>query len=155
MRRWLVFSIAIVLMVAMMVAVGATFWLRSFGAAPSGARFERMRRSSQFRDGKFRNPVPTNMLAPGSFLAMLRHQLFGDEERVPTRTLPARSVRLRHRRGDGTARDLDWSRIHSGRDRRSSCANRSHLERPLLARDLAGTKALPRAACTVGSASRH
>src|ERR1039458_8157307 len=88
MRRWLVLSIVIVLMVAMIVAVGSTFWLRSFGAAPSGARLERMRRSSQFRDGKFRNPVPTNMLAPGSFFAMLGHQLFGDEERVPRRALP-------------------------------------------------------------------
>jgi L-ascorbate metabolism protein UlaG (beta-lactamase superfamily) len=88
MRRWLVLSIAIVLMVAMLVAVGSTFWLRSFGAAPSGARLERIRRSSQFGDGKFRNPVPTNMLAPGSFFAMLRHQFFGDEERVTKRTLP-------------------------------------------------------------------
>src|ERR1039457_263555 len=88
MRRWLVLSIVIVLMVAMIVAVGSTFWLRSFGAAPSGARLERMRRSSQFRDGKFRNPVPTNMLAPWSFFAMLGHQLFGDEERVPRRALP-------------------------------------------------------------------
>jgi hypothetical protein len=63
-------------------------WLRSFGAAPSGARLEWIRRSSQFRDGKFRNPLPTNMLAPESFFHMPHHQLFGDEERVPKRTLP-------------------------------------------------------------------
>jgi L-ascorbate metabolism protein UlaG (beta-lactamase superfamily) len=74
---------AIALTVAMIAVVASTSWLRSFGAVPSGARLERMRHSAQFREGKFRNLVPTNMMAPGSFFAMLRHQLFGGEERVP------------------------------------------------------------------------
>ncbi len=38
--------------------------------------------------GKFVNLVPTNMLAPGSFFAMLRHQFFGTEQRVPQRQIP-------------------------------------------------------------------
>jgi len=82
-RRRILISMAIALTVAMIAVVASTSWLRSFGAVPSGARLERMRHSAQFREGKFRNLVPTNMMAPGSFFAMLRHQLFGGEERVP------------------------------------------------------------------------
>jgi L-ascorbate metabolism protein UlaG (beta-lactamase superfamily) len=72
----------------MIAAVGSTSWLGSFGGRPAGARLERMRKSPHFVDGKFVNLVPTNKLAPGSFFAMLRHQLFGTEERVPKLPIP-------------------------------------------------------------------
>jgi len=72
---------------AILALVGSTSWFRSFGARPSGARLERNRKSPHFQSGKFVNSVATNMLAPGSFFAMLRHQFFGQEERVPQRQI--------------------------------------------------------------------
>ncbi|MFE7609687.1 MBL fold metallo-hydrolase [Streptomyces celluloflavus] len=47
----------------------------SFGAEPTGERLARMRRSPQFVDGQFRNPVPTRQLLQGSALPMVRSQL--------------------------------------------------------------------------------
>ena len=47
----------------------------SFGIAPTGERLARMRRSPQFVDGQFRNPVPTRQLLHGSALPMARTQL--------------------------------------------------------------------------------
>ena len=88
MRRRILLGLAILLGTAIIAGVASTSWLSSFGARPTGARLERIRRSPHFAEGKFRNSVPTNKLAPGSFLAMLRHQLFGDEERVPKRSIP-------------------------------------------------------------------
>jgi L-ascorbate metabolism protein UlaG (beta-lactamase superfamily) len=60
----------------------------SFGGVMSGARLERARRSPNFRDGKFVNSVPSDLLEPGSFLPGVRRQLFGDELRVPEQPTP-------------------------------------------------------------------
>jgi L-ascorbate metabolism protein UlaG (beta-lactamase superfamily) len=74
---------------ALFVAVGASSsWFASFGGKLEGARLERARRSPHFREGKFVNPVPTHMLVPGTFWEMIRHQLFGAEQRVPPGPLP-------------------------------------------------------------------
>jgi L-ascorbate metabolism protein UlaG (beta-lactamase superfamily) len=91
-RRRILLALAICGGAAIIAAVGSTSWLGSFGARPAGARLERMRKSPHFVDGKFVNAVPTNKMAPGAFSAMLRHQLFGSEERVPKRPIPV-SVR--------------------------------------------------------------
>jgi len=66
-----------------MTAGVSTSWFASFGGKVEGARLERARHSPNFRDGKFVNPLPTRMLVPGTFLDMVRHQLFGKEQRVP------------------------------------------------------------------------
>ncbi|HLL85069.1 MAG TPA: MBL fold metallo-hydrolase [Longimicrobium sp.] len=79
----------VLLLVAVVVAtLVSTDWLASFGGRLEGARLERARRSPHFVDGKFRNAVPTQTMAPGSFWPMMRHQLFGDEERVPSKPPP-------------------------------------------------------------------
>ena len=88
MRRRILIGSGILLVAAIILAMASTSWLKQFGGKPAGARLERMRRSPHFSDGKFRNPVPTNMLAPGTFWTMVRHQLFGNEERVPKRAIP-------------------------------------------------------------------
>ena len=64
--------------------MGSTGWLAAFGGRPEA---ERMRRSPQFAAGKFRNSLPTRKLAEGKFWEMMRHQLTGDEERVPKRPI--------------------------------------------------------------------
>ncbi|WP_399083356.1 MBL fold metallo-hydrolase [Streptomyces sp. BBFR2] len=61
-----------------------------FGAAPTGERLARMRRSPQFVDGQFRNPVPTRQLLPGSALRMARTQFSreGRLHRAPAHPIP-------------------------------------------------------------------
>jgi L-ascorbate metabolism protein UlaG (beta-lactamase superfamily) len=86
-RRRLIVAAAVLgaLAVTSIVSLGG---LASFGGRPEGERLERIRRSKQFRDGKFRNPLPTSTLVPGTFWQMMRHQLFGKEQRVPRNPVP-------------------------------------------------------------------
>ncbi len=88
MLRRLIIAAGVLLGALALAFVGSTDWLASFGGRLSGARLERARRSPHFADGKFRNSVATNMLAPGSLFTMLRHQFFGREQRVPDRPIP-------------------------------------------------------------------
>jgi L-ascorbate metabolism protein UlaG (beta-lactamase superfamily) len=70
------------------MASASTRWFATFGGRLQGDRLERARRSPQFDGEKFVNPVPTNLLTPGTTWEMIRHQLFGGEERVPPRPPP-------------------------------------------------------------------
>ncbi|MFG2888825.1 MBL fold metallo-hydrolase [Streptomyces sp. NPDC048248] len=62
----------------------------SFGAEPTGERLARMRRSPQFVDGQFRNPIATSQLLNGSALPMARTQLSRDGRlrRAPVGRIP-------------------------------------------------------------------
>ncbi|WP_407548808.1 MBL fold metallo-hydrolase [Streptomyces sp. Pv4-95] len=62
----------------------------SFGAEPTGERLARMRRSPQFVDGQFRNPIATRQLLNGSALPMARTQLSRDGRlrRAPVGRIP-------------------------------------------------------------------
>ncbi|KPC61080.1 MBL fold metallo-hydrolase [Streptomyces chattanoogensis] len=62
----------------------------SFGAEPTGERLARIRRSPQFRDGQFRNPVPIRRVLRGSGLAMARTQLSREARRgrAPVHPIP-------------------------------------------------------------------
>jgi L-ascorbate metabolism protein UlaG (beta-lactamase superfamily) len=74
------------------VAAAATWAVHdlpaAFGARPSGERAARMRRSPQFRDGAFRNPVPSSTVPSGSSRKLLRDLLFGEQVRRPSRPVP-------------------------------------------------------------------
>src|SRR5215831_3977543 len=71
-------------------AAGAAVWaLREIpaqmGATAKGERAERMRRSPQWRDGKFRNSVPSSTVPNGrSILSEMR----GEHQRKPARPIP-------------------------------------------------------------------
>ncbi len=86
-RRALI-ALVVVLAALFGALVVSSSWLKSFGGTLSGGRLERARRSPNFKDGKFVNPVSSNKLEPGSFWAMMKDQLFGDEQRVPAREVP-------------------------------------------------------------------
>ncbi|MFG2138140.1 MBL fold metallo-hydrolase [Streptomyces sp. NPDC048650] len=62
----------------------------SFGAEPTGERLARIRRSPQFADGQFRNPVPARQVPRGSALPMVRSQLSreGRLRRAPVGRIP-------------------------------------------------------------------
>jgi L-ascorbate metabolism protein UlaG (beta-lactamase superfamily) len=75
------------------VAAAALAWAArdvpaAMGAAPTGPRGTRVRRSPQFRDGAFRNTVPGTVLPPGSGRRILRDLLFGGQRRRPARAVP-------------------------------------------------------------------
>lgn len=59
----------------------------AFGAAPTGERLERVRRSPHFRDGAFRNPVPTRRAVDGALGKMLRAQRTAAGLRRPAGTI--------------------------------------------------------------------
>ena len=77
-----------ILLGAFAMAATSTRWFAAFGGKLQGARLERARHSPQFDGTKFVNPVPTKLLVPGTTWEMIRHQLFGGEERVPRRPPP-------------------------------------------------------------------
>jgi L-ascorbate metabolism protein UlaG (beta-lactamase superfamily) len=62
--------------------------LPAMGAAPSGARLDRIHRSPQWRDGKFRNTVPGSTIPPGQGGKILRELLRGGQARKPIRPIP-------------------------------------------------------------------
>ncbi len=73
-------------------AVGAAVWAvrdipRQFGGRCTGERAERIRRSPQFRDGRFRNTVPDSTIPDGRSVA---REFFrpGEHHRRPTRAVP-------------------------------------------------------------------
>jgi L-ascorbate metabolism protein UlaG (beta-lactamase superfamily) len=80
------------LVAAGIVASAAVWALRdvpaSVGARPSGARGERVRRSPQFHNGAFRNPVPAHLMPPGTGWRTLREALFGPHRRKPSGPVP-------------------------------------------------------------------
>jgi L-ascorbate metabolism protein UlaG (beta-lactamase superfamily) len=63
-------------------------WLAPLGAPPSGDRLTRMLASPHFRNGRFRNLVPTRKTAPGTMLESVRRHVAGSEQRVPPAPIP-------------------------------------------------------------------
>src|SRR6185369_15510873 len=78
---------------AVAAAAGGVAWaLRDLpaqlGGVASGARAERMRRSPQFGEGKFVNPVPREVLPDGAMAAAFRELIFGQQPRRPKGVIP-------------------------------------------------------------------
>ena len=62
----------------------------SFGKLPSGSRLERIETSSNYKDGKFRNLIPTNTLAEGvSYFSMITEFFGKGVDREPLKDLPS------------------------------------------------------------------
>ena len=75
------------IVVLVLVLLHSTGWLVSLGGRPEGARLERVRRSPQYVDGRFRNRLQAP-LTTASNREMLERQLFGDEIREPLSPIP-------------------------------------------------------------------
>jgi hypothetical protein len=65
----------------------------ALGKLPSGARLTRIEASPNYRDGRFRNPVPIRGVSLADFWQMAR-DYWGGQQRVPAQPLPAET---RHR----------------------------------------------------------
>jgi L-ascorbate metabolism protein UlaG (beta-lactamase superfamily) len=72
----------------------STDWLGSFGGRASGRRLERMRRSRQWGNGRFQNPVPTRTLSAEGFAQTVHLQVTAGASRYPRRGIPV-ETRLR------------------------------------------------------------
>ncbi|HEX6869857.1 MAG TPA: Zn-dependent hydrolase, partial [Micromonosporaceae bacterium] len=60
----------------------------ALGARPATIRSERVRRSPQFRDGKFRNTQPASTIPSGGGGKILRELLRADSHRKPSLPIP-------------------------------------------------------------------
>lgn len=85
--RRLLLVLGLLLLAVVLVLLRSTEWLVSLGGLPDGARLERVRRSPQYRDGRFRNAQEAP-LTTASNREMFRRQFFGKEQREPLRPIP-------------------------------------------------------------------
>ena len=84
---------------AIMIFTGVYFINQpQFGKAPSGERLERMKKSPQFKDGKFQNSHFTPTLTEGySMAGILYKQLFGNlPNRTPIKKIPSIKTNLKN-----------------------------------------------------------
>src|SRR3954468_9420573 len=66
---------------------------RAMGGRPRGERAARVQASPQFRDGKFRNSIPT-LTIPSNGAKLLHDAVFGGQVRRPVGTIPVVSGRV-------------------------------------------------------------
>jgi L-ascorbate metabolism protein UlaG (beta-lactamase superfamily) len=100
---------------ALLVPVGAGVALAraawdvplAVGAQPRGERLARMRRSPNYVDGAFVNPVAATMMPPSSGPGVFRELVFGKEKRRPTHPVPLAAPAA----ADLTAPPLDGLRL--------------------------------------------
>lgn len=89
----------IVLIVILLLVVGGFIVLQQdvFGARPSGARLELIRKSKNYRDGKFQNQTFTPALAEGyNYIGVLYNFLIRKKDAVePTDSIPSVSTDLK------------------------------------------------------------
>src|SRR6185295_5506093 len=84
-RKWAVGS-------AVLLGGAGLAWLardvpRAMGGKPRGERAARVQASPQFRDGKFRNSIPT-LSVPSNGAKVLHDALFGGQVRRPRGAVP-------------------------------------------------------------------
>ena len=82
--------------VGLMLGVWTMLVQAQFGKLPAGERLERVRSSSNYRDGEFRNTAPTIMLAEGQNAAkILWKSVWAGKTRTwPSKPLPASRLNL-------------------------------------------------------------
>jgi L-ascorbate metabolism protein UlaG (beta-lactamase superfamily) len=85
-------AILAALVVIVVVLIGSTAWLDALGAAPTGERLARIRRSPNYHDGAFRNPDATSLSTPGGTWKTIKQWLGGGEQRVPPGPMPIVSL---------------------------------------------------------------
>lgn len=90
MRRLKRFGLAVILLVAVVCAIGAvvlTFW-PPFGGSLHGARAARAHASPQFRGGHFENVIPKTPMSNAVLWDLLKRQVSGTEMRTPPPSCP-------------------------------------------------------------------
>lgn len=88
----------IILGVVLTVATWLFMQRADFGAIPTGARLERMKKSPHFRNGHFENLSPTPDLTEGATLySVMKEFIFGKDKRnKPVDSLPSAKIDLKH-----------------------------------------------------------
>lgn len=85
-----IFTVIGVLILLAIISTGLYLQLPKFGTLPEGKHLERMKQSSHYQDGEFKNLVPTPQIVEGSSLASnVWKYLFNEKDRpAPTEPLP-------------------------------------------------------------------
>ena len=103
-------TMIVFLSIASLLTIAVFVYMRQpkFGQAPTAQRLELMKKSSRFKDGKFRNTHHTPDLTEGySFSGILYDQLFKDHpRRNPAAIIPSKKADLHHLPAD--AEVLVW-----------------------------------------------
>lgn len=88
-RRWprILLLLGALFAGVVLLLLRSTDWLVSLGGRPEGARLNRVLRSPQYVDGRFRNKQDAP-LTTASNREMLRRQFFGKEQREPLHPVP-------------------------------------------------------------------
>ena len=90
----------VTIIIALLVLLRSTEWLRSLGGRLDEQRLARVKRSPNFAGTKFRNEEPSRLLNDTSNVELLRRQFFGNEQRTPLAPVPVE----RRSAGDYTKR---------------------------------------------------
>lgn len=86
----------LVIVIALVISVYIFLHQSKFGSVPVGARLEKIKVSSQYKEGKFQNQSPTPDLTEGAtYSSVLKEFLFRKKEkRKPTQVLPSVKTNL-------------------------------------------------------------
>ena len=159
MRRLKMFGLAVIVLVAVVCAIGAAvlnLW-PSFGGSLQGDRAARAHASPQFRGGHFENVVPKTPMTNAVMVDLLKRQFSGNEMRTPPPPCPP-VVRLaqedfKGRPAAGLARHLVRARQRLSGNRRRPRDDRSDAVRLCLAVRGHRAEAVPSAAAGARSAA--
>ena len=77
------------------VITAAVLQLKPFGKMPSGKRLERIQRSAQYHDGKFRNASPTPMMTGENALWETMTEFLSSKNTEPPKPIPSVKTNLR------------------------------------------------------------
>lgn len=93
-KKWRVLLIVLGLAVAACIAVGLIMYVlaeEQMGGKADGTRLERMLVCPNFKEGKFVNALPTNMISPGQFIETGRMYL-ETSDRNPHKPIPTERI---------------------------------------------------------------
>ncbi len=82
-----IFTLVALILIILLV-LSQTACLSSFGGTPTGKRLERIKTSPQYHDTAFENVPFVPNIVSGTYTQILKRQLFGSEERTPSKQIP-------------------------------------------------------------------
>src|SRR6478736_6313254 len=92
--------IILVILIVLLVLVAAFFFFmqqKQFGKDPYGEKLERVRKSSNYRNGAFQNPMPTDMMLKDTSYLKLIWESFNKPASVrPPKELPSIKTDLKN-----------------------------------------------------------
>lgn len=105
-KTTLLVLITIVIVLAVLVGIVVDF--DAMGGSAAGERLERIERSPNYKDGRFVNLEPTEVMLDGSWWASTKEYLFGEGNREPEHPLPSVTPDLSSFPSSDSALEVVW-----------------------------------------------